>query len=107
MKMWEPQRLKEPLQSKSKTKSSDLEPTGSSQRSFIFTGGSMQDWTEMFPMSLGLKIEDAAWSCFFLNIRTCCVYENGVIRKLSAVVVASGGGVPCFSFFLFFGVETS
>lgn len=65
MKMWQPQRLKEPLQSKSKTKSSDLEPTGSSQRSFIFTGDSKQDWAEMFPVSLGLKTEDAAQSCFF------------------------------------------
>lgn len=105
MKMWEPQRLKEPLQSKSKTKSSDLEPTGSTQRSFIFTGDSVQDWAGRFPMSLGLKTEDAAWSCFFLSIRTCCICEKGVIKKLSAVAVASGG----FLLFVLSGlaVETS
>lgn len=105
MKMWEPQRLKEPLQSKSKTKSSDLEPAGSSQRSFIFTGDSVQDWALMFPVSLGQKTEDAAQSCFFFNVSEHVVCVKMVIKKLSAAGVAIGSG-SYFLFFLFFAVET-
>lgn len=81
-------------------KSSNLEPTGSSQRSFVFTGDSRQDWAVMFPLSLGLKTEDAA--CF-LSKNTLYLWK-WYLKKAQCCCCSQWGPFLIFVLYVFFAV---